>query len=246
MPPAPRRSAPASRSERPVWCKKTSSRVGSERLMDLSADLLAVQQTEQVGKRRAPVLDVEAQVVALGGDLTYVGSAAMTALLLSSSPLPLVVQAQEHRVPRDLALQVPGGPFGDDLAVVHDHEAVAQGVSLLEVVGREEDRRAACDAASGRDPRDSPGSAGRAPCSARPGRAPRARARSRGRRRVADAGRPSRSSRGDRRTRSGRGSPSASAPARPPRRGRRRRGGPGGSRFSRPVASSSAPPSWLT
>ena len=51
--------------------------------------------------------------------------------------------ADDDRVGRHPPLELLGRAVGDDLAVVHDHHAVAQRVRLLEVVRREEDGRAA-------------------------------------------------------------------------------------------------------
>ena len=61
----------ASRSDRPVWRRKTSSRVGSDRLIDRRPMRRPVEQAEELGQRGAPVLDVEPQLVALGGDLPH-------------------------------------------------------------------------------------------------------------------------------------------------------------------------------
>ena len=52
------------------------------------------------------------------------------------------VDAERDDVAGHLPLELVGGALGDDLAVVDDREAVGQGVGLLEVVGRQEDRRA--------------------------------------------------------------------------------------------------------
>ena len=42
----------------------------------------------------------------------------------------------------DLGLELVGGALGDDLPFVDDHDPVGQRVGLLEVLGREQDRRA--------------------------------------------------------------------------------------------------------
>ena len=55
----------------------------------------------------------------------------------------LVMQAEQDRVTGNLSLQVAGRALGDDPTVVHDHQAIAEHVGFLQVVGGEEDRRAA-------------------------------------------------------------------------------------------------------
>ena len=52
------------------------------------------------------------------------------------------VDADRDDVAGDLPLELVGGALGHDLALVDDREAVGEGVGLLEVVGRQEDRRA--------------------------------------------------------------------------------------------------------
>ena len=52
------------------------------------------------------------------------------------------VDADRDDVAGDLALELVGRALGDDPAVVDDRQPVGQRVGLLEVVGREEDRRA--------------------------------------------------------------------------------------------------------
>src|SRR3954447_3338390 len=49
-------------------------------------------------------------------------------------------QPDRHDVTGDLALEVAGGALGDDPPVVHDRDAVAEGVRLFQVVRRNEDR----------------------------------------------------------------------------------------------------------
>ena len=133
------RRPPASRSERPVWRRKTSSRVASERLIDLTADLLGVEQPEDLGKGGAPVLDVQAHLV-VRRNLPHgrtvgrptasrpVWRPPSTSRRLSTTDSPATCRFSSRGVPPD-----------HDFAVVHDHQAVAQGVGLLEVVSGEED-----------------------------------------------------------------------------------------------------------
>ena len=64
----------------------------------------------------------------------------------------VAVDADRDDVAGDLLLELVGRALGDDPAVVDDREAVAERVGLLEVVGREEDRRAAARAAAGSRP----------------------------------------------------------------------------------------------
>ena len=49
----------------------------------------------------------------------------------------------------DLRLELVGGAAGDDLAVVDDGDRVGQLVGLLEVLGRQQQRRALADQARG-------------------------------------------------------------------------------------------------
>ncbi len=67
--------------------QKTSSRVGSERLMDLSPMCSPSRRRSRSGSAGAPVLDVEAQLVSLVGDLTYVAPGRRSALLLRHRPM---------------------------------------------------------------------------------------------------------------------------------------------------------------
>ena len=59
-------------------------------------------------------------------------------------------------VAADLALQVGGRPLGDHAAVVDDRDAVGETVGLLEVLGREQHRRAAVDERLDRVPERDP------------------------------------------------------------------------------------------
>ena len=243
---APASGSPASRSDRPVWRRKTSSSVGSARLIDLRADVLVVEQPQQLRQRRAAVLDVQADIGAVRGELAHDRAA------IAAARAPVRSRAR-RRARRSTTASPPTSRFsstraalGDDLAVVDDRHPVAERVGLLEVVGGEKHRRAAVAQAADVLPEVGPVLRDRVRCSARRGTAPGASGRSRARRRAAGAARPNSVST-RRSANSARSSSSISSSARrltlaasPPY------SRPWSTRFSRPVASSSAPPSWLT
>ena len=87
--------------------------------------------------------------------------------------LEVVAAMDDHLDPlaAQLGLELVGRAARDDLAVVDDRDRVGQLVGLLEVLRRQQERRALADEARGSRPTSRSGCAGRGPSSARRGSA---------------------------------------------------------------------------
>ena len=136
---------------------------------------------------------------------------------------------------------------GDDLALVHDRQPVAEPLGLVEVVGREQDRRLQRDRGDRRSGRAAPrGHAGRGRPSARRGRARWGATRAPGRSRAAAARPRCRCRRGGRAGRRGRAFRTALAIRSPASLGATRHRRAWMSRWLRPVRARSTTASWKT
>ena len=201
--------------------RKTSSRVARRTSADSVGKAVVVEPLQH----RLGVVGVEHQrplgeVVALD-----------PAIERADQPLRVaaLVEAQlEHLAPDVAADQVGGPAVGDDPALVHDHQPVAEPLGLLHVVGGEQQGDARAGAAGRARPRQPGGPAGRGRWSAR--RAPPARDPRSAPARSAAAASSRRRGRGSARRRARRAARTRAARRRadPPPRGRSRSSGPAG------------------
>ena len=138
-------AASASRSDRPVRVRKTSSRVGPVHLDRVEGDAGGVEVAQQAGNGPSRALHPAADPAAV--DLDVAVAVAERAEPLGGLTDPVEVGDLEvDEVAGHLGLEVVGGVGGDDAALVDDDDAVAQGVGLVEVVGGEEHRGSALGA----------------------------------------------------------------------------------------------------
>ena len=135
-------SGPPSRSDRPVWRRKTSSRVGSDMAIDRSRRARRRAAGAARGSAVPPSSTYSRTRPSRAASSRTYGSRASTGARAPRSLLA-VPEADHDRVAGHLALQRARGALGHDLAVVDDHEAIAQRVRLFQVVGGEEHRGAA-------------------------------------------------------------------------------------------------------
>ena len=128
----------SSRSERPVWRRKTSSRLGRcegdrrrraarrRRARGGGAGRPSRRGRRRAGRRRPRRSPRGRTAGARTASRTLLGGA---------------VDAERDDVAGDLALELVGRALGHDPAVVDDRQPVGERVGLLEVVGGQEDRR---------------------------------------------------------------------------------------------------------
>jgi hypothetical protein len=132
--PAGIRRGAVSRSERPVFLRKTSSRLGRWRFIVEGARPLASSRRRTCGTASSPRSTYRRTRPSSRPASRTNGCGQQLHDLLA-----VAVDADRQHVAGDLALELARRALGDDLAVVDDRQAVAQRVRLLEVVGREED-----------------------------------------------------------------------------------------------------------
>ena len=130
-----------SRSERPVLVRKTSSRLGRCSSIERSVQPGAVERAQDLRDRGGAVVDVEAQAALVGRSPACSRTARRRAAPPPCRRWPASRPTSDH-VAGDLALELVRRALGDDLAVVHDRDPVAERVGLVEVVRGEEDGHA--------------------------------------------------------------------------------------------------------
>ncbi len=131
-------AAGSSRSDRPVWRRKTSSRLGRASVMVWADRPAAVEDPQDLRDGRVALVDIEADELVLAARLADEGLIADG----GQDPLAIAVDAERDHVAGDLALERVGRALRDDHPVVDDREPVGERVGLLEVVRRQEDGRA--------------------------------------------------------------------------------------------------------